>query len=87
MWVVLDSVSTQDLTSEYNDKRLYVEFVDGAAEEILVVFVSNSHCHEECDGIVYEVLSSNRPGWTKTTDTYWTEMKYIKSFASVGDMN
>lgn len=36
---------------------------------------------------VYEVLSSNRPGWTKTSDTYWTEMKYIKSFTPIGDLN
>jgi len=74
-------MTAEKLTRDYNDKRLPVEFVDGVTEEIFVVMVSNSHCHDECDGIVYEALSSTRPGWVKPSDTYWTAMKYVKSFA------
>jgi hypothetical protein len=81
----LNHLTTDQLTPEFNDKRLRIEFVDGTSEEILVAMVSNSHCHDECDGIVYEVLSSNRPGWKKTDTTFWTEMKFIKSFTPIVD--
>ncbi len=80
-------MNVQELTRAYSDKRLPVEFIDGVSEGILVIMVSNSHCHEECDGVVYEGISSNRHGWTKTGDTFWTEMKYIKSFTPLGDLN
>jgi len=80
-------VDAQEPTRGYHDKRIHVEWVDGVSEDIFVVMVSNSLCHEECDGVVYEVLSSNRPGWTEPGDTYWTEMKYIKSFTPIGDPN
>ena len=56
-------MEAQELTRGYNEKRIHVEFVDGVSEDIFVVVVSNFRCHEECDGVVYEVLSSNRPGW------------------------
>ena len=43
-------MDAQELTRDYNDKRIHVEFADGVSEDIFVAMVPNSHCHEECDG-------------------------------------
>ncbi len=81
----MNPMSADHLTPEFNDKRIHVVFIDGVHEDILVNLVSNSHCHDECDGIVYKILWSNRPGWTKTDDCFWAEMRFIENFAPMED--
>ena len=68
----------EDLTREFQDKKLRIEFVDGQTQQVLVNMVCECNEHEECRGIVYEVFAE-RP-----SQTYWTEMKYIKSFEVIG---
>jgi hypothetical protein len=80
-------LNVQGLPRDGNDKRLRVEFIDGVSEGTFVVMLSNSPCQERCDGVVYTVLCSNRPGRTKTGDTDWAEMNYLKSFTPIGDLN
>jgi len=80
-------MNAQEPRRDCNDKQLRVEFIDGVSAEVFVAMVSNSHCHEECDGIIYEVLSSSRPGWTKTDETSWAEMEYAKSLVPFGESN
>ena len=77
-------MTVDQLTREYNHKRLRVEFIDGVSEDILVLSVSDFDCHEECKGICYEVLSSSRPNSAQANKAYWTEMKFIKSFEPIG---
>ena len=71
-------MNREDLTREFQDKKLRVEFVDGQAQQLLVNMVCECNEHEECRGIIYELIAE------KPSKTYWTEMKYIKSFEVIG---
>jgi hypothetical protein len=73
------------LTPDFNDQKVRVEFVDGITEEVLLKMVCTCDEHEACNGVVYEALSSDRPSFTKTSEACWTEMKYINGCEPIGD--
>jgi hypothetical protein len=70
---------------EYQDKHLRIEFEDGEIAEVFVLLVSECEEHEDCRGLVYEVVSTDQPRHSGRGTTYWTEMKYIKRFELLGE--
>jgi len=68
------------LTREYQDKRLHIEFADGEIADITVLVVSECDEHEDCRGITYDVISTNRPEKLRPGSAYWTEMANIRDF-------
>ena len=68
------------LTREHQDKRLHVEFKNGEVAEVKVLEVSECAEHEDCRGMTYDVLSTNRPEGLRPGAAYWAEMADIKSF-------
>jgi hypothetical protein len=73
------------LTREHQDKRLHVEFRDGEIADVKVLVVSECDEHEDCWGITYDVLKTNRPEKLRPGAAYWAEMADIKSFEVLGD--
>ena len=67
------------LTREHQDKRLRVEFTDGEIADLKVLAVSECDQHDDCSGIVYDVISTNRPERLRTNST-WAKMLEIKNF-------
>ena len=76
---------TQQLTRDYQDKKLHITFEDGEVADVKVLAVSECDQHEDCRGIVYDVISSSRPARFKKDSAYWNELKYITAFEVIGD--
>ena len=76
---------SQPVTREYHDKNLRVTFNDGEIQEIKVLGVSECDEHEDCRGIVYDLIASNRPKGEKVGTAFWAEMKDIEKFEVIGD--
>ena len=85
MWSDSVSETPPRLSREFQDKRLRVEFIDGQIAEIRLLLVSECDQHETCNGIVYDIISTNRPEPLTQESTYWTEISYVKSFEVLGD--
>jgi len=79
------SLSPPRLSREFQDKRLRVEFIGGEIAEIRLLLVSECDQHEECNGIVYDIISTNRPDQLKQGSAYWADIAYVKSFELLGD--
>lgn len=75
----------QPLTRDYQDKKLHITFDDGETADVKILLVSECNDHEECRGVVYDVISSSRSDRSKEGTTYWTELKHIKAFEVIGD--
>lgn len=73
------------LTREHQDKRLHVEFKDGEIADVKVLVVSECDEHENCSGITYDVISTNRPEKLRPGAAYWAELADIKSFGVIED--
>ena len=73
------------LTRDLQDKRLHVEFSDGAVAEIYVLVVSECSKHEECRGLVYDIISTNRPDRERKGAACWADSNSITNFEIVGD--
>jgi hypothetical protein len=73
------------LTREYQDKRLRIEFNDGQIAEIRLLLVSKCDQYAECNGIVYDIISTNRPDQLKPGSAYWAEIAAVKKFELLGD--
>ena len=68
------------LTRDLQDKRLRVEFDGGEIAEIKVLVVTECSEHEECRGLVYDIISTNRPEHVRKGSAYWADSKYVKNF-------
>ena len=68
------------LTREHQDKRLRIQFVNGEIADVTVLEVGECDEHEDCRGITYDVISTNRPEQLRPGAAYWAEMADIKSF-------
>ena len=68
------------LTREHQDKRLHVEFKDGEIADLKVLVVSECDEHQDCRGITYDVISTNRPERLRPGSAYCADMADIKSF-------
>ncbi len=75
----------QKLARDYQDKKLHITFEDGEVADVMVLVVSECDQHENCRGIVYDVISSSRPERYKSGSAFWTELKQITAFEVIGD--
>ncbi len=82
----MSSVNTgMQLTRDLQDKRLRIEFSDGEVAEINVLVVSERSEHEDCRGLVYDVIATNRPDRVRKDSACWADSKSITNFEIVGD--
>jgi len=73
------------LTHELQDKSLRVEFNDGEIADIKVLVVSECGVHEDCRGVAYDLISTNRANHAKKGSAYWADSRDIKSFKVIGE--
>jgi len=73
------------LTRELQDKSLRIEFNDGEIADIKVLVVSECNEHEDCRGITYDLISTNRPNRAKEGSAYWADSRDIRSFEVIGE--
>ena len=73
------------LTRDLQDKRLRIKFSDGEVAEINVLVVSECTEHEDCRGLVYDVIVTNRPDRVRKGAACWADSKSIANFEIVGD--
>jgi len=71
------------LTREHQDRRLHVEFKDGEIADVKILVVSDCDEHEDCRGITYDIISTNRPDRLRPGSACWAEMADIKSFTVI----
>jgi hypothetical protein len=80
----------QQLDRRCEGKRLRIEFHDGevAIVEIVSVTLPNKYDKTpESWGIVYDLISTNRPPTAPKGAAFWSELSTIKSFEVLGDPN
>jgi len=83
--VILD---VKKLDETYEGSRLRIEFRDGeiAEVEILEVALPNKYDNTpESWGIVYDLISTNRPRAAPRGAAYWSQRSTIKSFEALED--
>ena len=73
------------LGREHQDKRLRVQFTDGEITEIKILLVSECDEHKECNGITYDIISTNRVAHIKKGAAYWSDSADVKSSEVLGD--
>jgi len=73
------------LGREHQDKRLRVEFSDGEIAEIKLLLVSECDEHQDCNGITYDIISTNRAERMKKGAAYWSDSADVKTFEVLGD--
>jgi hypothetical protein len=76
---------TNRLGREHQDKRLRVEFSDGEIAEIKLLLVSECDEHQDCNGITYDIISTNRPDRMKKGTAYWSDSADVRTFEVLGD--
>jgi len=64
---------------------LRVEFSDGEIAEITLLLVSECDQHQECNGITYDIISTNRADRVKKGAAFWSELTDVKDFEVLGD--
>ncbi len=83
------SLDVQRLDETYAGKRLRVEFCDGEVAELDVIEVALPNKYDktpESWGIVYDLISTNRPRTAPKGAAFWAELSKIKSFEVLGDL-
>jgi len=50
-----------------------------------VLVVSECNEHEDCRGITYDLISTNRHDRVRQGSAYWADLKDIKNFEVIGD--
>ena len=78
-------MTASELTREHQDKRLRVEFNDGEIADIKLLLVSECAEHEDCRGITYDLISTNRPNRVKKGSAYWADSRDIKNLEVIGE--
>jgi hypothetical protein len=73
------------LTPDLQDKRLHIEFSDGEVAQINVLVVSACSEHEDCRGLIYDMISTNRSDRARKGAACWADSKSIAGFEIVGD--
>jgi hypothetical protein len=82
------SLDVQRLDKTYEGKHLRVEFCDGEVAEVEIIEVALPNKYDntpESWGIVYDVISTNRPRAVPKGAAFWTELSKIKGFEVLGD--
>jgi len=73
------------LTRELQDKTIRIEFKDGEIADVRVLVVSECNEHEDCRGITYDLISTNRPNQVKKGSAHWADSRDIKEFEVIGE--
>jgi hypothetical protein len=68
------------LGREHQDKRFRVEFSDGEIAEIKLLLVTECDEHQDCNGIVYDLISTNREDRVKKGATCWADSVDVRTF-------
>jgi hypothetical protein len=77
------SLTAQQLDTTYEGKRLRVNFRDGMIAEIKLLFVQLPNEFDntpESWGIIYDLISANRPPAETKDCAYWSRLDDIESF-------
>jgi hypothetical protein len=83
--VVLD---VQHLGKTHEGKRLRIDFCDGEVAEVEMIEVALPNKYDttpESWGIVYDMISTNRPRTAPKGAAFWSQLSAIKSFEVLGD--
>ena len=79
-------VDTKGFGREHVGQRLRVALTSGEVDEIKLLDVTVCDPPQPCCGIVYTVLTTNRPRAGKEQGgTYWTAFGEIEKFQVLGD--
>ena len=79
-------MDTHGLRQEHVGKHLRLELASGEVDEIKLLDVTVCDPPQPCCGIVYTVLTTNRPRTSKAQGgTYWTAFGEIVDFRVLGD--
>ena len=81
-----EDMMTADLLSrEHQDKCLRLKFNDGEIAEVRLLLLNQCDEHEDCRGITYDLLSTNRPNRVRQGSAMWAHLRDIKNFEVIGD--
>jgi hypothetical protein len=78
----------QRLDKTYEGKRLRVEFFNGEIAEVKIIEVALPNKYDDTPeswGIVYDLISTNRPRTAPNGAAFWSELGTIKSCEVLGD--
>ena len=76
---------TRPIGPELEGKKLHVVFKDGEVIDMSVSLVDPCDEHEDCRGLVYELIATNRPQRVKTGSACWAHQKDIETFSIIGE--
>ena len=81
-------LDVQQLDKTYEGTRLRIEFLDGEIAEVKILEVTLPNKYDktpESWGILYDLISTNRPRMAPKGAPFWSELSTIKSFEAFGD--
>jgi hypothetical protein len=81
-------LDVQKLDKAHEGKRLRVDFFDSEVAEVKIIEVALPSEYDntpESWGIVYDLISTNRPRTAPSGAAFWSELGTIKSFEVLGD--
>ena len=81
-------IDPERLDNTYVDKRAHVEFTDGEIAEVQIVAIALPNEYDktpESWGIVYDIISSNRPRTAPKGAANWSQLSGIKALDILGD--
>jgi hypothetical protein len=81
-------LDVQKLDKTHEGKRLRVDFCDGEVAEVKIIEVALPNKYDntsESWGIVYDLISTNRPRSAPGSAAFWSELRTIKTFEVLGD--
>lgn len=77
-----------ELSKKYAGRRLRLEFCDGEIADVGVIEIALANKYDTSPkrwGIVYDLISSNRPHSEPKGSALWSELRSIKSFELLGE--
>ena len=81
-------IDPERLDDTYADKRARVEFTDDEIAEVQIVAIALPNEYDktpESWGIVYDIISSNRPRAGSKGTANWSRLSEIKTLEILGD--
>jgi hypothetical protein len=81
-------VDTHGISRQLEGKKLRIRFSDGEIAEVKLDWAIIHDCHEDCNGFVYHVLSSNQiENYTATSRNaaMWGRFENVVSIELLGD--
>ena len=82
------TLDTRGITKEMENKRLRVNFADGETAEVKLVWVMLHDCHEDCNGFIYDLISTDRTEkYTSSSRqaAMWGDFENVAAIELLGD--